>query len=357
MFMLKQHLLKQRLLEEVFDLGGNFKKEKSKALKSKLISYLRNEGYDPQISDALAILEIDIIEGEQNDFEVSQELAAPTLERLADTDTWDIFDFRIFAAVVDYADTHEQAHLLAEEALQKLEAYAHEGLYVAIKLCIHVNVIYRLLKAKYFDELDLTSSDKLAKLFSKHFDAVMDICEVKHFPLHKAIVQIRKGLFYKDYALANEGFLYLEASGEEEAYKGMQEEAREYQLYVDELKASKKEFDFVVGKNIRKLRHSRQMTIEDLAVVLDRTENAIGLIERGERGTTSYNVCKLAAFFNVPVSVFYNESTVVPPVSDYKDAQIQKLVGFTKLLPEDALDSVIQIVKTMLKAFQKNGKS
>ena len=354
--MLEQHLLRQRLLEEVFDLGGNFRPDKSKALKTRLMSYLKDEGYDPQISDALAILEIDIIESEQNDFEASQELAIPILERLSDLDKWNLFDFRIFAAVVDYADTYDQVLFLAEEALQRLEEYSHEGLYTSIKLCIHVNITHRLLRTKYFDEIDPVSLDRLEGIFSGHFNSVMAICETRHFPLHKAMVMIRKGLFYKDYALANEGFLYLKASGEDELYKSMQDEVKEYKLYVDELKSSKKEFDFVVGKNIRKLRHSRKMTIEDLAVVLDRTDNAIGLIERGERGTTSYNVCKLAAFFNVPISVFYDETAVVPPVSDYKDAQIQKLVGFAKILPEDVLDSIIQIVKAMLRAFQKNAK-
>ena len=52
-----------------------------------------------------------------------------------------------------------------------------------------------------------------------------------------------------------------------------------------------------IGTNIRLLRKSRGLTIEDLACVLDIAPGFLGLVERGTRGVSLANLARISIFF------------------------------------------------------------
>ncbi len=55
----------------------------------------------------------------------------------------------------------------------------------------------------------------------------------------------------------------------------------------------------IVGSNIRFERQKRNLTIDELSEILDIAPGFLGLIERGQRGTSIKNLCKIADFFSL----------------------------------------------------------
>lgn len=302
--------MKHQLLNEVFAIDGNYRPAENKAAESKLLEYIEKNGDDPQINDALRILEIYAVEGSLNDFEESRKIATPILNRLTRAYKWNFYDIRILARVIDYVEPYERTHALAKEALRQLEEYSKEERYTIIKLSIHVNIMVRLLRARYFDLEDMDDPEALENLdsvFSMHFDAVIDICENGNFPIHRAIAIIRKGIFTKDHELMEEGFKVLKKLKEYDLHRMLEDEAKEYERYSG-FDISKRRFNVMVGRNVREQRKACGLSIDDVAKMLDMTIAAVGLMERGDRGQTSYNLARLADIFGVSVDVLYNDT-------------------------------------------------
>lgn len=55
----------------------------------------------------------------------------------------------------------------------------------------------------------------------------------------------------------------------------------------------------IIGSNIRFERKRRNLTIEELSEILNIAPGFLGLIERGQRGTSIKNLCRIANFFNI----------------------------------------------------------
>jgi len=345
-------------MDNAFAIDGNHEPGKKKAAEYGLIEYIKENGNDPQINDTLRVLRIFDDERLNNDFEACCEMAAPIFDRLSSANEWDFYDIRILAGVVDYADTYEKANVMAKAALEKLEEYANEERYAIIKLSIHMNILLRLLRARYYD-LDNISDPKAFKtlelMFELHFDAVMFVSEDGDFPMQKAAAVVRKGIFYRDNKLAGEGFSVLESLKEYEAHKMLQDEATEYEFYSG-LTISRSQFNSMVGRNIRRERNTCKLSIDDIAVILDMTPAAVGLMERGDRGQTSFNLCKLAEVFGITADVFFKdtESGPTPSKLRLKKAHIHKFVAYANRLSEDEMELVTMVAKNLSELKQRN---
>ncbi len=55
----------------------------------------------------------------------------------------------------------------------------------------------------------------------------------------------------------------------------------------------------IIGSNIRYERKKRNLTIEDLAEIIGMAPGFLGLIERGQRGTSIKNLVKIAEIFSL----------------------------------------------------------
>ncbi|MCD7905426.1 MAG: helix-turn-helix transcriptional regulator [Clostridiales bacterium] len=66
------------------------------------------------------------------------------------------------------------------------------------------------------------------------------------------------------------------------------------------------ESNMLVGANIRYERKLRNLTIDELAEIVDITLSHLGLIERGQKGITIKNLCKLADFFSISIDTMLN---------------------------------------------------
>ncbi len=60
------------------------------------------------------------------------------------------------------------------------------------------------------------------------------------------------------------------------------------------------DYNKLIGSNIRFERQKRDLTIEELSEILNIAPGFLGLIERGQRGTSIKNLCKIAEFLVFP---------------------------------------------------------
>ena len=105
-----------------------------------------------------------------------------------------------------------------------------------------------------------------------------------------------------------------------------------------------------MGNNIRRERISRNMSIDELAELLELTPGFVGLIERGQRGATPQTLTKLSNVFGISIDSFFaggdgkNLSVAEEPeLGTHKKRK--KILSLISDLPEKELDFVIQIVK------------
>ena len=67
----------------------------------------------------------------------------------------------------------------------------------------------------------------------------------------------------------------------------------------------------IVGRNIRRERLARKMSIKELAKCLKVSTAYMGLIERGKRGTTALNLFKLAVLFDKSIPSFFTHRIIL----------------------------------------------
>lgn len=65
-----------------------------------------------------------------------------------------------------------------------------------------------------------------------------------------------------------------------------------------------------IGAKIREEREKRQLTIEELAEILNIAPGFLGLIERGQRGTRLKNLFKIATFFGLSMDQLTGFNTI-----------------------------------------------
>jgi len=115
-----------------------------------------------------------------------------------------------------------------------------------------------------------------------------------------------------------------------------------------ELQKSKRiKFRIMVGENIRAARLRRNMSIEELAELLTLTSGFVGLIERGTRGASSYNICRLAQVFGMTADDLYKGTDPLSVGSENKEALLKKMTALAGNLAEDRIEFIIEAIKAL----------
>ncbi|MDR1663516.1 MAG: helix-turn-helix domain-containing protein [Clostridiales bacterium] len=112
---------------------------------------------------------------------------------------------------------------------------------------------------------------------------------------------------------------------------------------------NKQKLRTIIGMNIRNERMARNMSMDELAELLELSSGFVGLIERGKRGATSLTLHKLADVFGTTVdNIFYGAegslSLREEPESRTKTmrAKVSSLIAD---LTEPEMEFVIRIIK------------
>ena len=121
-----------------------------------------------------------------------------------------------------------------------------------------------------------------------------------------------------------------------------------------------RDYNKIIGSNIRFERQKRDLTIEELSEILSIAPGFLGLIERGQRGTSIKNLCRIADFFSVSLDQLITRPAGTVIKSDKermdennKNAQLKDkyntAVSLIHGLEISELDFVITTVKSMRK--------
>jgi transcriptional regulator with XRE-family HTH domain len=103
-----------------------------------------------------------------------------------------------------------------------------------------------------------------------------------------------------------------------------------------------------IGANIRTLRKSRGLTIEDLACVLDIAPGFLGLVERGTRGVSIANLNKICGFFDVTLEQLIRGKVEAEPYVADKDSLKSKVLDLAYSLTDDEIKVVTSNMKRVM---------
>ena len=105
----------------------------------------------------------------------------------------------------------------------------------------------------------------------------------------------------------------------------------------------------IIGINIRHLRLERGLSIDELASLMGKTSGFIGLIERGERGTTARTLHLLADVFGISIDkLFYPkyEAEYENPESKEEEIERKKITSLISDFTIKELKLVTSIIKS-----------
>lgn len=113
---------------------------------------------------------------------------------------------------------------------------------------------------------------------------------------------------------------------------------------------NKERLRVLMGENIRNERMARNMSIDDLAELLELTSGFVGLIERGRRGATAYTLLKLSEIFGMPIdNIFIKPDNASLSLEEESTRQLKakrnKIASLITDLSETELDFVVRMIK------------
>ncbi|MCL2421702.1 MAG: helix-turn-helix domain-containing protein [Defluviitaleaceae bacterium] len=118
---------------------------------------------------------------------------------------------------------------------------------------------------------------------------------------------------------------------------------------------TKERLRVIIGENIRNERISRNISIDELAEMIGLTPGFVGLIERGQRGTTSNTLLKLSDVFSISIdSLFYLKEGLSLGEVDKDDVRRKKISSLISDFSDNELDFLISVIKGV-RAMNRSG--
>jgi transcriptional regulator with XRE-family HTH domain len=113
---------------------------------------------------------------------------------------------------------------------------------------------------------------------------------------------------------------------------------------------TKERLRVIMGENIRNERMARNMSIDELAELLELTSGFVGLIERGRRGATAHTLLKLSDIFGMPIdNIFLTPENTARTFEEgsFRKSKTKrnKIASLISDLAEVELDFVIRMIK------------
>ena len=111
----------------------------------------------------------------------------------------------------------------------------------------------------------------------------------------------------------------------------------------------------IIGSNIRYERKRRGLTIDDFAKVIGMAPGFLGLIERGQRGTSVKNMVAIAQFFDISLDDLItkdlsNGGADMKDMENTRSAKARRaLRSLVSSLTEDEIVFITSVIKSMNK--------
>ncbi len=110
----------------------------------------------------------------------------------------------------------------------------------------------------------------------------------------------------------------------------------------------------IIGSNIRYERRKRGLTIDDFAKIIGMAPGFLGLIERGQRGTSIKNMVSIAKFFGITMDQLITRDLSVDEKGNEMDNSRagkakRALESLTRSLNDDEVVFITSVIKSMNK--------
>lgn len=108
----------------------------------------------------------------------------------------------------------------------------------------------------------------------------------------------------------------------------------------------------IIGSNVRFERQKRNLTIDELSEILNIAPGFLGLIERGQRGTSIKNLCRIANFFSITLDQLItcpSDERIVVKEEPSIDKKRTTILTYVNSMDEQELDFVIGTMKNFKK--------
>ncbi|MCL2350849.1 MAG: hypothetical protein FWC67_05150 [Defluviitaleaceae bacterium] len=192
-----------------------------KEIKSELLKFLGDDfdfdkhmhdvgDHDAHVIDALLMLEIAVSETEYNDFQKCCELAAPIFKRFSkmklrgmdykDYDDDNFYIVMCMVRVIGYAKDLTSFFAASIPLANELQRYSLTPDYLNDKMALHMNSLFRLLRARKYEFTNDGYAEDIKLHFEMHYKYTQDIFHKDHkrFMLRKLVADVRHGIFHKD---------------------------------------------------------------------------------------------------------------------------------------------------------------
>ena len=307
-----------------------------------------------QLLDMAKVIDLWMEEVEYNEFIYSFRIALPVAERLAGKESLDFCDIIIGVSVVGYEKDFKATYSFGKKILSLLEAYKLHPRYTELKLNTGMHVLLRLLRAKYF-ELNPAQFDEniheLTTMFNEFMDRVLKICgDDKAYQDYKVVAHIRKALFDKNYLAVDDGLSLISENGNFLMYKAIVKEVNDFNAAAG-IDKTKTMLNLQIGTNIREIRKSNFLRIDDCAKMLSMTPSVLQSIEQGKRSAHIYYLYKLSETFGIPLDNIVKCKSI--NASNYTKetlpAEIQKLVDLCMTLEVSDIEALETLAMQLAK--------
>lgn len=120
------------------------------------------------------------------------------------------------------------------------------------------------------------------------------------------------------------------------------------------------DYNRIIGSNIRYERKKRDLTIEELSDILAIAPGFLGLIERGQRGTSIKNLCRIADFFSLTLDQLITHYIDEGNTMSVKEDPVENDIVSKRLAAESIINNLdsdeLDFVITTLKGLKKYNK-
>ncbi|MCL2398174.1 MAG: helix-turn-helix domain-containing protein [Defluviitaleaceae bacterium] len=108
---------------------------------------------------------------------------------------------------------------------------------------------------------------------------------------------------------------------------------------------SDNELNEMIGNNVYKLRISHDLSVKELANLIDYADSSLHLIETGVRGTSACTLVKIADALGVTLDQLVNKS--IDEASSEDQIKLNKIFAICRSIPAKELNLVIQILTSV----------
>jgi len=344
---------KENLLNAFFNMKGNSRPDLLPRIEEELKEYRQKNGYDRQIEDALLLCTAFKLEFEFNDFEEARKTLLPIIEREANNpNELELTDIRIVTLAVGHTKTYVQSILLGKKLLKNLQKYTSYKGYFRLKMSIHANIAYRIIRTKYFDDIE-NSYEALKNEFLIHMDTAIAICNREDFfDAAKGVNLARKGIFLEDMELIDKGLNITKEKGNKYSYKMLETDVHKYKSYI-KFPTTEVKLKSIIGKNIKYHREAKNISLSDLANAIGVSYSFLFRVEKGEKVVSVYYLSKFSEILGVTTdALIYGVDESIP--YSYKNTQeINEFNAMAMNLNAVELGFVIATIKELIRMRKK----